>query len=299
MGVNTNYFIHRKGKGDKKKMKRMTREEFKTTMMACTNNLGNRLRITEGIESFVEEICKDYDIDTVKYTQELQALQLYLGARITMSLMTAVPELETRVSKMVHIDDEEEFVCESNKEFANFLNKMKKVEFIDDSHDSIIVEKDEMEALCGSSSNFYKMINEYVNRMISIYDRETTEICLFNDKETWEKYQDENPKVLMIEKRAESLHEITDELGKIIGSMGKYGLTAPSFIVLEGYDHIINSEKGYLFVDLIVKNLELTVICIRNSGSYKVKYKEMFDINSMNDLKIGDAITFEKKGENN
>ena len=33
--------------------------------------------------------------------------------------------------------------------------------------------------------------------------------------------------------------------------------------------------------------------------SYKVKYKEMFDINSMNDLKTGDAITFEKKGENN
>ena len=280
-------------------MKRMTREEFKKTMMTCTNNLGNRLRITEAIESFVEEICKDYDIDTVKYAQELQFLQLYLGARIAMSLMTAVPELETRVSKMVHIDDEEEFVCESNKEFANFLNKMKKVEFLDDSHDSIIVEKDEMEALCGSSSNFYKMINEYVIKMISIYDRETTEICLFNDKETWEKYQDENPKVLMIEKRAESLHEITDELGKIIGSMGKYGLTAPSFIVLEGYDHIINSEEGCKFLDLIVKTLDLSVIYIRNSGSYKVKYKEMFDINSMNDLKIGDVITFEKKGENN
>ena len=299
MGVNTNYFIHRKGKGDKKKMKRMTREEFKTTiMMTCTNNLGNRLRITECIESFVEEICEDYDIDKVKYAQELQALQLYLGGRFAMSLVTAVPELETRVSKMVHID-EEEFVCESNKMFAYFLNKIKKVEFLDDIHETIIVEKDEMESLCGSSSVFYKMLNEYVIKMISIYDRETTEICLFNDKETWEKYQDENPKVLMFEKRAERPHEITDELSKIIGSMGKYGLIAPSFIVLEGYDHIINSEEGCKFLDLIVKTLDLPVICIRNNESYKVKYEEMFDIDSMNDLKIGDVITFEKKGENN
>ena len=297
MGVNTNYFIHRKG--DKKKMKRMTREEFKTTMMTCTNNLGKRLRITEDIESFIEEICEYYGIDKVKYAQELQELQLYLGARIAMSLITAVPELETRVSKMVHIDDEEEFVCESNKEFANFLNKIKKVEFLDGIHETIIVEKDEMESLCGSSSGFYKMLNEYVNKMISIYDRETTEICLFNNKETWEKYQDENPKVLMFEKRAERPHEITGELSKIIGSMRKCGLTAPSFIVLEGYDHIINSEEGCKFLDLIVKTLKLSVICIRNSESYKVKYKEMFDINSMNDLKIGDVITFEKKGENN
>ena len=280
-------------------MKRMTREEFKTTMMACTNNLGKRLRITEDIESFIEEICEYYGIDKVKYAQELQELQLYLGARIAMSLITAVPELETRVSKMVHIDDEEEFVCESNKEFANFLNKIKKVEFLDGIHETIIVEKDEMESLCGSSSGFYKMLNEYVNKMISIYDRETTEICLFNNKETWEKYQDENPKVLMFEKRAERPHEITGELSKIIGSMRKCGLTAPSFIVLEGYDHIINSEEGCKFLDLIVKTLKLSVICIRNSESYKVKYKEMFDINSMNDLKIGDAITFEKKGENN
>ena len=297
MGINTNYFIHRKG--DKKKMKRMTREEFKTTMMACTNNLGKRLRITEDIESFIEEICEYYGIDKVKYAQELQELQLYLGARIAMSLITAVPELETRVSKMVHIDDEEEFVCESNKEFANFLNKIKKVEFLDGIHETIIVEKDEMESLCGSSSGFYKMLNEYVNKMISIYDRETTEICLFNNKETWEKYQDENPKVLMFEKRAERPHEITGELSKIIGSMRKCGLTAPSFIVLEGYDHIINSEEGCKFLDLIVKTLKLSVICIRNSESYKLKYKEMFDINSMNDLKIGDVITFEKKGENN
>ena len=280
-------------------MKRMTREEFKTTMMTCTNNLGKRLRITEDIESFIEEICEYYGIDKVKYTQELQELQLYLGARIAMSLITAVPELETRVSKMVHIDDEEEFVCESNKEFANFLNKIKKVEFLDGIHETIIVEKDEMESLCGSSSGFYKMLNEYVNKMISIYDRETTEICLFNNKETWEKYQDENPKVLMFEKRAERPHEITGELSKIIGSMRKCGLTAPSFIVLEGYDHIINSEEGCKFLDLIVKTLKLSVICIRNSESYKVKYKEMFDINSMNDLKIGDVITFEKKGENN
>lgn len=280
-------------------MKRMTREEFKTTMMTCTNNLGKRLRITEDIESFIEEICEYYGIDKVKYAQELQELQLYLGARIAMSLITAVPELETRVSKMVHIDDEEEFVCESNKEFANFLNKIKKVEFLDGIHETIIVEKDEMESLCGSSSGFYKMLNEYVNKMISIYDRETTEICLFNNKETWEKYQDENPKVLMFEKRAERPHEITGELSKIIGSMRKCGLTAPSFIVLEGYDHIINSEEGCKFLDLIVKTLKLSVICIRNSESYKVKYKEMFDINSMNDLKIGDVITFEKKGENN
>ena len=280
-------------------MKRMTREEFKTTMMACTNNLGKRLRITEDIESFIEEICEYYGIDKVKYAQELQELQLYLGARIAMSLITAVPELETRVSKMVHIDDEEEFVCESNKEFANFLNKIKKVEFLDGIHETIIVEKDEMESLCGSSSGFYKMLNEYVNKMISIYDRETTEICLFNNKETWEKYQDENPKVLMFEKRAERPHEITGELSKIIGSMRKCGLTAPSFIEIEGYDHIINSEEGCKFLDLIVKTLKLSVICIRNSESYKVKYKEMFDINSMNDLKIGDVITFEKKGENN
>lgn len=280
-------------------MKRMTREEFKTTMMTCTNNLGKRLRITEDIESFIEEICEYYGIDKVKYAQELQELQLYLGARIAMSLITAVPELETRVSKMVHIDDEEEFVCESNNEFANFLNKIKKVEFLDGIHETIIVEKDEMESLCGSSSGFYKMLNEYVNKMISIYDRETTEICLFNNKETWEKYQDENPKVLMFEKRAERPHEITGELSKIIGSMRKCGLTAPSFIVLEGYDHIINSEEGCKFLDLIVKTLKLSVICIRNSESYKVKYKEMFDINSMNDLKIGDVITFEKKGENN
>ena len=280
-------------------MKRMTREEFKTTMMTCTNNLGKRLRITEDIESFIEEICEYYGIDKAKYAQELQELQLYLGARIAMSLITAVPELETRVSKMVHIDDEEEFVCESNNEFANFLNKIKKVEFLDGIHETIIVEKDEMESLCGSSSGFYKMLNEYVNKMISIYDRETTEICLFNNKETWEKYQDENPKVLMFEKRAERPHEITGELSKIIGSMRKCGLTAPSFIVLEGYDHIINSEEGCKFLDLIVKTLKLSVICIRNSESYKVKYKEMFDINSMNDLKIGDVITFEKKGENN
>ena len=280
-------------------MKRMTREEFKTTMMACTNNLGNRLRITEGIESFVEEICKDYDIDTVKYTQELQALQLYLGARIAMSLMTAVPELETRVSKMVHIDDEEEFVCESNKEFANFLNKIKKVEFLDGIHETIIVEKDEMKSLCGSSSHFYKMINEYDKKMFSIYNNVATEICLFNNKETYEKNHEANPKVLMFEKRAESLHNISDELSNIIGSMGKYGLAVPSFIVLEGYDHIINSEEGCKFLDLIVKTLDLSVICIRNSESYKVRNKEMFDINSMNDMKVGDAITFEKKGENN
>ena len=297
MGVNTNYFIHRKG--GTKKMKRMTREEFKTTMMTCTNNLRNRLRITAGIESFVEEICEDYDIDKVKYAQELKALRSYLAGVITMPLIAAVSELETWVSKMVQIDGEEEFVCESNKEFANFLNKIKKVEFLDGIHETIIVEKDEMESLCGSSSVFYKMLNEYVIKMISIYDRETTEICLFNDKETWEKYQDENPKVLMFEKRAERPHEITDELSKIIGSMGKYGLIAPSFIVLEGYDHIINSEEGCKFLDLIVKTLELPVICIRNSERYKVKYKEMFDINSMNDLKIGDVITFEKKGENN
>lgn len=280
-------------------MKRMTREEFKKTIMACTNNLGNRLKITEAVESFIEEICEDYGIDKVKCAQELQALQSYLDGVITMPLITAVSELETRVSKMVYIDDEEEFVCESNKMFAYFLNKIKKVEFLDGIHETIIVEKDEMESLCGSSSGFYKMLNEYVNKMISIYDRETTEICLFNDKETWEKYHDENPKVLMFEKRAESLHEITDELSNIVGSMGKYGLTAPSFIVLEGYDHIINSEEGCKFLDLIVKTLDLSVICIRNSGSYKVKYKEMFDINSMNDLKIGDVITFEKKGENN
>lgn len=280
-------------------MKRMTREEFKTTMMTCTNNLRNRLRITAGIESFVEEICEDYDIDKVKYAQELKALRSYLAGVITMPLIAAVSELETWVSKMVQIDGEEEFVCESNKEFANFLNKIKKVEFLDGIHETIIVEKDEMESLCGSSSVFYKMLNEYVIKMISIYDRETTEICLFNDKETWEKYQDENPKVLMFEKRAERPHEITDELSKIIGSMGKYGLIAPSFIVLEGYDHIINSEEGCKFLDLIVKTLELPVICIRNSERYKVKYKEMFDINSMNDLKIGDVITFEKKGENN
>ena len=103
----------------------------------------------------------------------------------------------------------------------------------------------------------------------------------------------------MFEKRAERPHEITGELSKIIGSMRKCGLTAPSFIVLEGYDHIINSEEGCKFLDLIVKTLKLSVICIRNSESYKLKYKEMFDINSMNDLKIGDVITFEKKGENN
>ena len=297
MGVNTNYFIYRKG--DMKKMKRMTREEFKMTMMSCTNNLGNRLRITSGIESFVEEICEDYDIDKVKYAQELKTLRLYLAGVITMPLIAAVSELETQVSKMVQIDDEEEFVCESNKEFANFLNKIKKVEFLDGIHETIIVEKDEMESLCGSSSVFYKMLNEYVIKMISIYDKVTTEICLFNDKETWEKYQDENPKVLMFEKRAERPHEITDELSKIIGSMGKYGLIAPSFIVLEGYDHIINSEEGCKFLDLIVKTLDLPVICIRNNESYKVKYEEMFDIDSMNDLKIGDVITFEKKGENN
>ena len=280
-------------------MKRMTREEFKTTMMTCTNNLGKRLRITEDIESFIEEICEYYGIDKVKYAQELQELQLYLGARIAMSLITAVPELETRVSKMVHIDDEEEFVCESNKEFANFLNKIKKVEFLDGIHETIIVEKDEMESLCGSSSGFYKMLNEYVNKMISIYDRETTEICLFNDKETWEKYHDENPKVLMFFQRAERPHEIVDELSKIIGSMGKFGLIAPSFIVLEGYDHLINSEEGYRFLDLLNKSLGIPVICIRNSEIYKVRYKEMFDINSMNDMKIGDAITFENKEENN
>ena len=280
-------------------MKRMTREEFKKTIMTCTNNLGNRLKITEAVESFIEEICEDYGIDKVKCAQELQALQSYLDGVITMPLITVVSELETRVSKMVYIDDEEEFVCESNKEFANFLNKIKKVEFLDGIHETIIVEKDEMESLCGSSSVFYKLLNEYVIKMISIYDRVTTEICLFNDKETWEKYQDENPKVLMFEKRAERPHEITDELSKIIGSMGKYGLIAPSFIVLEGYDHIINSEEGCKFLDLIVKTLDLPVICIRNNESYKVKYKEMFNINSMNDLKIGDVITFEKKGENN
>ena len=277
----------------------MTREEFKKKMMTCTNNLGNKLRFTEAIESFIEEICEEYDINKEKYEEELRALRSYLCGVISIPLVRAVPELETRVSKMVHIDDGEDFVCESNKEFANFLNRMRKVEFLDDSHETIIVEKDEMEALCGSSSNFYKMINEYVIKMISIYDRETTEICLFNNKETWEKYQDENPKVLMFEKRAERPHEITGELSKIIGSMRKCGLTAPSFIVLEGYDHIINSEEGCKFLDLIVKTLKLSVICIRNSESYKVKYKEMFDINSMNDLKIGDVITFEKKGENN
>lgn len=277
----------------------MTREEFKKKMMSCTNNLGNKLRLTEAIESFIEEICEEYDINKEKYEEELRALRSYLCGVISIPLVRAVPELETRVSKMVHIDDGEDFVCESNKEFANFLNKMKKVEFLDDSHDSIIVEKDEMEALCGSSSNFYKMINEYVNRMISIYDKETTEICLFNDKETWEKNLDENPKVIMIEKRAESLHEIADELSNIISSMGKYGLPVPSFIVLEGYDHIINSEEGCKFLDLIVKTLDLSVICIRNSESYKVRNKEMFDINSMNDMKVGDAITFENKEENN
>lgn len=280
-------------------MKRMTREEFKTTMMTCTNNLGKRLRIREVIESFVEEICEDYDIDKVNYAQELKALQSYLAGVITMPLVAAVPELETRVSKMVHIDDEEEFVCESNKEFANFLNKIKKVEFLDGIHETIIVEKDEMKSLCGSSSHFYKMINEYDKKMFSIYNNVATEICLFNNKETYEKNHEANPKVLMFEKRAESLHNISDELSNIIGSMGKYGLAVPSFIVLEGYDHIINSEEGCKFLDLIVKTLDLSVICIRNSESYKVRNKEMFDINSMNDMKVGDAITFEKKGENN
>ena len=297
MGVNKNNFIHKKG--DKKKMKRMTREEFKKTIMACTNNLGNRLKITEAVESFIEEICEDYGIDKVKCAQELQALQSYLDEVITMPLLTVVSELETRVSKMVYIDDEEEFVCESNKMFAYFLNKIKKVEFLDGFHETIIVEKDEMESLCGSSSGFYKMLNEYVKKMISIYDRETTEICLFNDKETWEKYHDENPKVLMFFQRAERPHEIVDELSKIIGSMGKFGLIAPSFIVLEGYDHLINSEEGYRFLDLLNKSLGIPVICIRNSEIYKVRYKEMFDINSMNDMKIGDAITFENKEKNN
>ena len=280
-------------------MKRMTREEFKKTIMTCTNNLGNRLKITEAVESFIEEICEYYDIDKVKCAQELQALQSYLDGVITMPLITAVSELETRVSKMVYIDDEEEFVCESNKMFAYFLNKIKKVEFLNGIHDTIIVEKDEMEALCGSSSNFYKMINEYDKKMVSIYNNVTTEICLFNDKETWEKNQDENPKVLMFEKRAESLHNIIDELSNIIGMLRKYELAAPSFIVLEGYDHLINSEEGYRFLDLLNKSLEIPVICIRNSESYKVRYEEMFDINSMDDMKVGDAITFENKEENN
>ena len=278
----------------------MTREEFKKTMMTCTNNLGNKLRITEAIESFIEEICEEYGINKEKYEEELRALRSYLCGVISIPLVRAVPELETQVSKMVHIDDGEDFVCESNKEFANFLNKIKKVEFLDGIHETIIVEKDEMESLCGSSSGFYKMLNEYVNKMISIYDRETTEICLVNDKETWEKNHDENPKVLMFEKRAERPHDIADELSKIIGSMGKYGLIAPSFIVLEGYDHIINSsEEGCKFLNLIVKTLDLSVICIRNSESYKVRYDERFDINSMNDMKVGDAITFENKEENN
>ena len=280
-------------------MKRMTREEFKKTIMTCTNNLGNRLKITEAVESFIEEICEYYDIDKVKCAQELQALQSYLDGVITMPLITAVSELETRVSKMVYIDDEEEFVCESNKMFAYFLNKIKKVEFLNGIHDTIIVEKDEMEALCGSSSNFYKMINEYDKKMVSIYNNVTTEICLFNDKETWEKNQDENPKVLMFEKRAESLHNIIDELSNIIGMLRKYELAAPSFILLEGYDHLINSEEGYRFLDLLNKSLEIPVICIRNSESYKVRYEEMFDINSMDDMKVGDAITFENKEENN
>lgn len=277
----------------------MTREEFKKTMMTCTNNLGNKLRITEAIESFIEEICEEYGINKEKYEKELRALRSYLCGVISIPLVRAVPELETRVSKMVHIDDGEDFVCESNKEFANFLNKIKKVEFLDGIHETIIVEKDEMESLCGSSSGFYKMLNEYVNKMISIYDRETTEICLVNDKETWEKNHDENPKVLMFEKRAERPHDIADELSKIIGSMGKYGLIAPSFIVLEGYDHIINSEEGCKFLNLIVKTLDLSVICIRNSESYKIRNKERFDIDLMNDLNIGDAITFENKEENN
>ena len=277
----------------------ITREEFKKKMMMCTNNLGNKLRLTEAIESFIEEICEEYDINKEKYEEELRALRSYLCEVISIPLVRAVPELETRVSKMVHIDDGEDFVCESNKEFANFLNKMKKVEFLDDIHDTIIIEKDEMEALCGSSSHFYKMINEYDKRMVSIYNNVTTEICLFNDKETWEKNHDENPKVLMFEKRAESLHNIIDELSNIIGSMGKYGLATPSFIVLEGYDHLINSEEGYRFLDLLNESLEIPVICIRNSESYKVRYKEMFDINSMNDMKVGDAITFENKEENN
>ena len=277
----------------------MTREEFKKTMMTCTNNLGNKLRITEAIESFIEEICEEYGINKEKYEEELRALRSYLCGVISIPLVRAVPELETRVSKMVHIVDGEDFVCESNKEFANFLNKIKKVEFLDGIHETIIVEKDEMEALCGSSSHFYKMINEYDKRMVSIYNNVTTEICLFNDKETWEKNHDENPKVLMFEKRAESLLNIIDELSNIIDSMGKYGLATPSFIVLEGYDHLINSEEGYRFLDLLNKSLEIPVICIRNSESYKVRYKEMFDINSMNDMKVGDAITFENKEENN
>ena len=277
----------------------MTREEFKKTMMTCTNNLGNKLRITEAIESFIEEICEEYGINKEKYEEELRALRSYLCGVISIPLVRAVPELETRVSKMVHIDDGEDFVCESNKEFANFLNKIKKVEFLDGIHETIIVEKDEMEALCGSSSHFYKMINEYDKRMVSIYNNVTTEICLFNDKETWEKNHDENPKVLMFEKRAESLLNIIDELSNIIDSMGKYGLATPSFIVLEGYDHLINSEEGYRFLDLLNKSLEIPVICIRNSESYKVRHKEMFDINSMNDMKVGDAITFENKEENN
>ena len=50
---------------------------------------------------------------------------------------------------------------------------------------------------------------------------------------------------------------------------------------------------------MIGKTLDLSVICIRNSESYKVRNKEMFDINSMNDMKVGDAITFENKEENN
>ena len=277
----------------------MTREEFKKKMMTCTNNLGNKLRFTEAIESFIEEICEEYDINKEKYEEELRALRSYLCGVISIPLVRAVPELETRVSKMVHIDDGEDFVCESNKEFANFLNKMRKVEFLDDSHETIIVEKDEMKSLCGSSSHFYKMINEYDKKMFSIYNNVATEICLFNNKETYEKNHEANPKVLMFEKRAESLHNISDELSNIIGSMGKYGLAVPSFIVLEGYDHIINSEEGCKFLDLIVKTLDLSVICIRNSESYKVRNKEMFDINSMNDMKVGDAITFEDKEENN
>lgn len=277
----------------------MTSEEFKKKMMSCTNNLGNKLRITGAIESFIEEICEEYDINKEKYEEELRALRSYLCGVISIPLVRAVPELETQVSKMVHIDDGEDFVCESNKEFANFLNKIKKVEFLDGIHETIIVEKNEMESLCGSSSGFYKMINEYDKRMDSIYHNVSTEICLFNDKETYKKNHEVNTKVLMFEKRAESLHNISDELSNIIASMEKYGLSAPSFIVLEGYDHLINSEEGYRFLDLVTKSLEIPVICIRNSESYKVRYKEIFDINSMNDMKVGDDITFENKEENN
>ena len=118
---------------------------------------------------YYTEVGQLRKVKSEKYEEELRALRSYLCGVISIPLVRAVPELETRVSKMVHIDDGEDFVCESNKEFANFLNKMKKVEFLDDIHETIIVEKDEMKSLCGSSSHFYKMINEYDKKMFSIY----------------------------------------------------------------------------------------------------------------------------------